>query len=213
MGGVNKTILFLFISAALLGLMALMPEGALENNTPVSVQDSSQDRNPSSLPAMDSQFSAPASGEPSDNGLTKNLHREFREALNRDPLSAIELAKEYVFTRELDPGFRLEILRELKAIQFSQPGVADLADEIILMRPELDLFEEALSIKYATMSEDDYSVLISELALETDDPEYASLIEKHAGTKSDFTLSSPLYHTAEEPSNTALEPEGATVSG
>lgn len=194
-------------------MMALIPDGQRDKKSSISVQDFTQERNPSSIPHIDLKFSSPPSGEPSDNGLTHTLHREFRDALNRDPLSAIELAKDYVFTRELDPEFRLEILRELKAIQFSQPGVAGLADEIISFKPDPGLFEEALSIKYATMSEEEYSALISELALETEDPEYASLIEKHAGAKTEFTLSVPLSHTVEEPSNTEPQPQATTVSG
>lgn len=190
--------------------MALMPEGPREKSNPVVVEDFSQERNPSSVPQF---VSSPASGEPSDNGLTQNLHREFRDTLNRDPLSAVELAKEYIFTKELDPGFRLEILRELKALQFSQPGVADLADEIISVKPDPVLFEEALAIKYATMSEEDFSKLISDLALETEDPEYVSMIDKHEGPKPEIILSAPLSQTAEEPENKVSVPQAATVSG
>lgn len=193
-------------------MMALMPEGKRESS-PTLVQDNGAERNPSSIPQYGLKFTSPPSGEPNDNGLTENMHREFRDALNRDPLSAIELAKEYVFTRELDPGFKLEILRELKAIQFSYPGVSDLADEIILAKPDPGLFEEALSIKYATMDEEDFSTFVSELAVETEEPEYASLIEKHAGPKAEIILSAPLSQTSEEPANTAPEPQATTVSG
>lgn len=189
--------------------MALLPDDIRERRSSEVTPDFSQERNPSSV----FKFADPASGEPSDNGLTYNLHKEFRNALNRDPLTALELAKDYIFTRELDPGFRLEILRELKALQFSQPGVADLADEIIAAKPDAGLFEEALSIKYATMSEEDFSMLVSDLEAETEDPEYISLIQKHAGPKAEIILSVPLSQTAEEPSNKVPEPQAATVSG
>lgn len=191
--------------------MNLDGEYPLTSSGPVKAL--SADRAPTSLPPSENKISDSASGEPSDNGLTKSMHREFRDALNRDPLSAIELAKEYVFTRELDPNFRLEILRELKVLQFSQPGVAVLAEEIITLKPNPELFEEALAIKYATMGEEEFSTLITDLANETDDPEYASLIEKQFGQKAEINLSAPLSHTDEETANTAPEPLEATASG
>ncbi|MCP6313126.1 hypothetical protein NL444_27025, partial [Klebsiella pneumoniae] len=90
-------------------------------------------------------------GEPSDDGLTQNLHREFRDTLGRDPLSAIERARELIYTKELDPNFRLNILRELKVLQFSHPGVSELAGELLENPPDPLLFEEALTIKYASL--------------------------------------------------------------
>lgn len=121
----------------------------------------------------------PAAGEPSDNGMTQNMHMEFRDALNRDPISAIELAREYIFTAELDPNFRLEILRELKAIQFNQPGVLILADEVIESPPSMDLFEEALTIRYATMNDDEFSKYVTDISAKKDSPEYQAILRNY----------------------------------
>lgn len=210
---VKKLLFILPLSVALLGFIAMNSDGEYKLGSSGPVKAFSGERVPTSLPQTEHKIAGPTSGEPSDNGLTQSMHREFRDALNRDPLSAIELAKDYVFTRELDPNFRLEILRELKALQFSQPGVAILADEIISLKPNPELFEEALAIKYATMNEEEFSALVADLASEIDDPEYVSLIEKQFGSKVELNLSAPLSHTDEETANTALEPEEATASG
>lgn len=209
----KKLLVILPLSAALLGFMAMNSEGECKLTSSGLVKAFTGERGPTSLPQTEDKISAPSSGEPSDNGLTQSMHREFRDVLNRDPLSAIELAKEYVFTQELDPNFRLEILRELKALQFSQPGVAILADEIINLKPNPELFEEALTIKYATISEEEFSTLLVDLANDIDDPEYISLIEKQFGPRTEINLSAPPSHTDEETANTALEPLEATASG
>lgn len=168
---VNRFLLLLFISVALLGMMALMPEGQDQKNTAIKY-DEAVERAPSSLPLI------PASGEPSDNGLTQNLHREFKEILSRDRMAAIELGKEYIFTRELDPEFRLGILKELKAFQFTEPGVFDLAGEIIERKPDVGLVEEALHIKSAILSEEEFSDLLTDISGKTDSPELLSMIKK-----------------------------------
>ncbi len=121
----------------------------------------------------------PAQGEPSDNGLTQNMHKEFREALNRDPASAIELAREYIFTAELDSHFRLEVLRELKAIQFSQPGVLVLADEVIDTPPDTELFEEALTIRYASMDKEEFTKFVTDISSKKNSPEYEAILKNY----------------------------------
>lgn len=121
----------------------------------------------------------PAMGEPSDNGLTQNMHLEFRETLNRDPASAIELAREYIFTEELDLKFRLEVLRELKAIQFSQPGVLILADEVIESPLAAELFEEALTIRYASMDKEEFTLYVSDISARKDSPEYEAILRNY----------------------------------
>lgn len=167
----NRLFLLLFVSGALLSMMALMPEGQKEAKD-VMAYDEAVERTPSNEPFD------PASGEPSDNGLTQNLHRQFRETLNRDPAAAVSLAKEYVFTKELDKEFRREVLRDLKSVQFTEPGVFDLAGEIIEKHEDVVLLEEALNIKSAIMSEEEFGMLLVELSGKRDSPEIHSVIRK-----------------------------------
>lgn len=176
---VNKLLMVLFIAGALFGMMALMPEG--QNRNPHTLKyDDSVEREPGShLPHDELRVTRPASGEPSDDGLTQNLHREFRDTLGRDPLSAIERARELIYTKELDPKFRLDILRELKVLQFSQPGVSELASEILENPPESVLFEEALTIKYASLSDEEFLVLVSEMSDKIDSPEHLAILSHY----------------------------------
>lgn len=169
--------LLLFTTGALLSMMALMPEGDSQNKKAI-IYDDAVERTPSSIPHDQLRVLQPASGEPSDNGLTQNLHREFRETLNRDPQTAIALAKEYVFTRELDPEFKREILKELKAIQYTQPGVFDLAGEIIANNPDAGLVEEALHIKSAILSEEEFGLMLAEISGKTESPEMLAVFRK-----------------------------------
>lgn len=179
----NRLFLLLFLSAALFGLMALMPEG--HNKRQIANTDSEERiiEIQESMIFEPLKIYTPAAGEPSDNGLTQNMHLEFRDALNRDPISAIELAREYIFTAELDPNFRLEILRELKAIQFAQPGVLVLADEVIESPPSMDLFEEALTIRYATMNSDEFSKYVTDISARKDSPEYQAILRNYQDTQ------------------------------
>lgn len=176
-GRMNRYLLLLFVTGALLGMMALMPEGDSRNKKAI-IYDDAVERNPASIPHDKLSVIQPASGEPSDNGLTQNLHREFRETLNRDPVAAVVLAKEYVFTNELDNEFRLEILRDLKEIQFTEPAVFDLAGEIIAKNPDVRLVEEALHIKSAILSEEEFGLMLTEISEKSSSPEILDLIKR-----------------------------------
>ncbi len=175
----NRTFLLLFLSAALFGLMGLMPEGEKKRHVANSDSEETIVEVREEMVYEPLKIYVPAAGEPSDNGLTQNMHREFRDALNRDPISAIELAREHVFTDELDAAFRLEILRELKAIQFSQPGVLLLADEVIDNPPTIELFEEALTIRYASMDSEDFSKYVMDISARKDSPEYQAILRNY----------------------------------
>lgn len=175
----NKLMKVLFFSGVVFGGMAMLPDG---NKSPSAVNLPVESPEPSlSLPVQPSLHVAPLSGEPSDSGLTKTLHREFREALDRDPLVAIELARQYVFTKELDPTFRVEILRELKMLQFTHAEVSELASDILEKAPDPALYEEALTIKYASMEPEEFETLVSEMAEKTDVPEYQVILHNFGG--------------------------------
>lgn len=173
----NRLLLLLFVFGALLSMMALMPEGGSQNKNAIAY-DPAVERTPSSLPYDKLRVHEPSSGEPSDNGLTQNLHRDFTETLGRDPKSAIVLAREYLFTRELDSDFKREILKELKSYQFTEPGVFDLAGEIIEKNSDVALVEEALQIKSSILSEEEFGQLLAEISGKTDSPEMLALIRK-----------------------------------
>ena len=179
----NRLLMVLFLSGVVFGMMALMPEGQSRN--PHAFRDEeSPEREPSSFGPSHlytKKIHEPASGEPSDNGLTQNLHREFRDALDRDPLIAIELARQFVFTKELDPEFRLEILRELKILQFTHAEVSELAGDILEKAPDPGLFEEALTIKYASMDTEEFDHLVTEIAEKTEAPEYQVILHNFGG--------------------------------
>jgi hypothetical protein len=171
---VKKLSLLLFLSASLFGLMALMPEGHHQQRKFVTAFNE-EDRSPANLDEF--TIHHPAEGEPSDDGLTQGLHREFREVLGRDPASGVEMAREFVFSRELDPKFRLTILRELKAQQFTCPEVGLLANEIIIHSPSPELFEEALMIKSASMNDEEFESFLTEIAHKKESPEYRAILE------------------------------------
>lgn len=167
----NRLLLILFLSATLLGLMALLPEERKETAY------GSSGRTPSSIYDHDDlKIKDPASGEPSDDGLTQSLHRQFREALEMNPKAAVNVGRELIFTDELDQNFRLKILRELRTIQFVEPGVVTLAGEIILKSPGPILFEEALLIEYTFMEGAEFTKLLSALAQKNNGPEYQAII-------------------------------------
>ncbi len=174
----NRLFLLFFLTLALFGLMGLMPKGqkhreiaAVTTEKVVEIHET--------MVYEPLKVYVPAQGEPNDNGLTQNMHSEFRETLNRDPASAIELAREYIFTEELDLKFRLEVLRELKAIQFSQPGVLVLADEVIESPPGTELFEEALTIRYASMDKEEFTKYVSDISARKDSPEYEAILKNY----------------------------------
>ena len=175
----NRIILLLFLSAALFGFTSQWPDG--RNKRQVASFESEERiveiREEMAYGPL--KIYAPAAGEPSDNGMTQNMHVEFRDALNRDPMTAIELAREYVFTDELDAKFKLEILRELKAIQFTQAGVLMLADEVIDNPPTIELFEEALTISYASMNSDDFRKYVMDVSARKDSPEYQAILKNY----------------------------------
>lgn len=155
--------------------MALLPEGPRSQHVElatVSTEPPVEDRKNFTLLPED-----PVSGEPSDNHLHRDMHREFRDALDRDPILAVELARRYVFTQELDPQFRLEILRELKILQFTHSEVSDLAGEILEKAPNTELFEEALSIKFAALDPEEFEILVSEMKEKIADPEKRSILK------------------------------------
>jgi hypothetical protein len=166
--------LLLFLCACLFGLMALMPEGPKPDRYITGFED--EGRSPASIGELTEIM--PASGEPSDNGLTQGLHREFREVMNRDPATAVTMARQLVFTRELDPKFRLTVLRELRVMQFDRSDILVLADDIIDRAPDTNLFHEALSIRSASMSEEEFEVLLSEIARKKESPEYRAILDE-----------------------------------
>ncbi len=152
-------------------MMALVPEERPETAY------GSPSRYPSSIFDHDDlKIREPASGEPSDNGMTQSLHRQFRDAMEADPKSAVIVGRELIFTDELDQNFRLRILRELRTIQFAEPGVAALAGEIILKSPGPVLFEEALLIEYTFMEDKEFTRLLSALSQKNNGPEYQAII-------------------------------------
>lgn len=160
--------------------MALVPDGR-ERST-AGISEEIPESAVTTLPYAHS-LHVPAKGEPSDNGLTENLHREFREALDRDPVVAIELARQFVFTKELDPGFRVEILRELKILQFTHAEVSALAGDILNQAPDPALFEEALTIKYASLDNEEFDSLVSEMAEKNSAPEYQVILQDFGGSR------------------------------
>ncbi len=158
-------------------MMALVPEEHQQNSYILKAPGGNDGRNPSSIFDHDDlKIREPAAGEPSDNGMTQSLHRQFRDAMESDPKSAVLVGRELIFTRELDQNFRLKILRELRTIQFAEPGVAALAGEIILKSPGPFLFEEALLIEYTFMEGEEFSKLLSALSQKNEGPEYQAII-------------------------------------